>query len=137
MDLRTFVREVLDEAVHFSDTVVTTNFQKKGGAKSSPPSAAKVKVLSNELIKGEAWFARQSIHENAPLDGTASFDEFEAGLFDDHSPNEANYTPTIYETRKVLDWSEQIRDIQDDFGVEYEEVVMESMFFLSTPLVSY
>lgn len=130
VDLRTFVREVLDEAVNFSDSVVPSNFQKKGSSRSSPPSAAKVKLLSSDLMKGESWFARQSVHENAPLEGTASFDEFEAGLFDNHSQNEMAYTPTIYDAHHVLDWSEQIKQIQDDFGVEYEEVVMESASIL-------
>ena len=125
VDLRTFVREVLDEAVNFSDSVIPSNFQKKGSSKSSPPSSAKVSVLSSDLIRGETWFARQSVHENAPLDGSASFDEFEAGLFDNHSENEMAYTPTVYDARRVLDWGEQIRPIQNDFGAEYEEVVME------------
>lgn len=126
VDLRVFVREVLDEAVYFSDSVMPSNFQKRGSSKSSLPSSAKVKVLANELFKGENWFARQSVHENAPLEGTASFDEFEAGQFDNHSQNELAYTPGVYDAHKVLDWSEQIKEIQDDFGVEYEEVVMES-----------
>ncbi|KAL9092456.1 MAG: hypothetical protein Q9159_000803 [Coniocarpon cinnabarinum] len=123
--LRDFVREVLTEAVDFSDNVIPSTFQKKGSERKSPPSTAKVQVLSSELLRGEAWFARQSVHENAPLDGTASWDEFEAGLFDDHAENEATYTPSIYDTHKVLDWAEQINEIEGDFGVEYEEVAME------------
>ena len=128
VDLRNFVQEVLTEAVEFADRVVPSNFQKKGGSKPSPPSNAKVKVLSSSLMQDEHWFARQSIHENAPIDGTASFDEFEAGIFDNHSVNEASYTPSVYDAHKVLDWSEQITELQGDFGVEFEEVVVESKY---------
>ena len=125
-ELRDFVREVLKEAVDFSDSVIPSTFQTKSSSRKSPPSAAKVKLLSSGLIQGESWFARQSVHEDAPLDGSASWDEFEQGLFDNHSQNEMAYTPTIFDAHKVLDWSEQIKERQDDFGVEYEEVAMES-----------
>lgn len=124
VDLKAFVHEVLSEAVEFSDTVVESTFRKRGSPKKSPPSTAKVQIFDCDLISGEAWFARQSIHENAPLAGTASFDEFEKGLFDDHSKNEHDYTPSTFDAFKVLDWSEQISAVEE-FG-EFEEVAMES-----------
>lgn len=128
VDLRHFVNEVLEEAIEFSDSVIPSTFQKKGSPKSSPPSTAKVQLLSSELIQGETWFARQSIHENAPLEGTADFEEFENGLYDNHSVNEAEYTPNVYDSHKVLDYSESINAVEGDFGEVFEEVSMESMF---------
>ena len=127
IDLRNFVREVLTEAVDFSDGVIPSNFQRKSSSKKSPGSTAKVTLLSSDLMQGETWFARQSVHENAPIDGTASWDEFESGLFDNHAENEMTYTPSMYDAHRVAEWTEQIDVIEGDFGVEYEEVAMESI----------
>lgn len=125
VDLKDFVREVLNEAVDFSDSVIESTFHRRGSPKKSPPCAAKVQLFDCDLISGEAWFARQSIHENAPLQGTASFEEFEKGLFDDHSKNEHDYTPSTFDAYKVMDWSEQAEAVEGGFG-EFEEVNMES-----------
>lgn len=127
VDLKCFVHEVLTEGVDFSDSVIPSNFQKRGSLKSSPPSTAKVQLLSCDLIQGESWFARQSVHENAPLEGTASWDEFEQGLYDDHSQHEMDYTPDVFDAHKVVDWSDAIEGLGDDFGGEFEDVSMESM----------
>lgn len=104
-----FAHEVLAEAVAFTDTVVPETFQKKGSPKSSDPSHAKVQLLSSDLIKGEAWYARQSEHEDRAERGTATSAEFVAGLFDEHSVHEMEYTPDVFDAYKVLDWQEQMR----------------------------
>jgi len=87
-DLIAFTNEVLREAIAFTDGVVPTTFKNNGSPKSSLPSVAKVQLLSSDLIKGEMWFARQSYHEDRAGDGTATYHEFEAGLFRNHSPHE-------------------------------------------------
>ena len=129
-DLSSFIRDVLSEGLHFADSVLPTSFKDRGSPKASPPSAAKVQISAAD-IRGDTWFARQSVHENAPLDGTASYDEFEEGLFHYHSDHEMEYTPTVYDAHKVLDWSEQIAGIEEGFGEQFEEVEMESMSCLS------
>ncbi|KAI9663458.1 MAG: hypothetical protein M1831_002467 [Alyxoria varia] len=126
VDLTKFAREVLEEALEFSDTVIASTFQKKGSPRPSPPSTANVQLLSSDLIKGESWCARQSVHENAPLDGTASYDELEGVLFHDHSEHEMGYTPGIFDAHKVLDWSEQLSAIAVEFGEPFDQVSMES-----------
>ena len=128
VDLRHFIQEVLNEATDFGDSVIPSTFQNKGSPKSSPPSAAKVQLLSSDLIKSESWFARQSLHENAPLDGTASYDEFEDFIFHDHSKHEKEYTPAVYDAHKVLDWSEDISTMEEGggFGETFQNVFMES-----------
>lgn len=128
LDLRNFIREVLSEAADFSDSVIPSNFHRQGSPKTSAPSSAKVQLLSSDLIKGESWFARQSVHENAPLEGTASYDEFEDFLFFDHSKYEMEYTPDVYDAHKVLDWKEDIERVEEGegFGEPFQNVFMES-----------
>ena len=126
VELKKFARQVLEEAIEFSDAVIPSTFQKKGSPRPSPPSTAQVQMLSSDLIKGESWCARQSVHENAPLDGTASYAELEEILFHDHSEHEMGYTPGIYEAHKLLDWTEQLSAISEGLGEPFEEVSMES-----------
>lgn len=126
IDLKTFVHEILTEGVEFSDAVIPASFHKHGSPKASPPSTAKVQLLSCDLVKGETWFARQSLHKNASLDGTASWDEFEQGLYDNRTIHEMEYTPTVFDAHKVVDWSEEIEALGEDFGGEFEDVEMES-----------
>lgn len=127
VDLKAFVHEVLTEGVEFSDSVIPSSFHKRGSPKASPPSTAKVQLLTSDLIKGESWFARQSVHSNEPVNGSASWEEFEQGLYDSHSIREMEYTPTVFEAHKVVDWAGEIEAIGEEFGGEFEEVVMESM----------
>ncbi|KAL8874091.1 MAG: hypothetical protein Q9174_000527 [Haloplaca sp. 1 TL-2023] len=122
-----FVKAVLDEAIAFIDGVPTTF--KPMGTKASKPSESKVQVLSHDVTAdqlsddvpwsesrfprkppqemprtGESWFARRSRHLNLSGDGTAKFEEFELGLASHHAENEANYTPAIFDTYRVLQW---------------------------------
>lgn len=103
--------------------------------KSAPPSNTEVEVLSCQVaadelsqvpwgtqevlrpkpakLADEHWYARRSFHHNlyskrnAP--GTASWDEFVYGLRDNHSKNEANFTPTIYDAHHIIDWNEELK----------------------------
>ena len=128
VELKPFIHEVLTEAVDFSDSVVPTTFQKKGSPKSSGISTAKVQLLSSDLISGEAWFARQSEHEDAPTNGTASYAEFENGLYHQHSLNEADYTPDVYDSHKVCDWSTDIGGLGNGMGTQFKQVAMERKY---------
>lgn len=147
-----FAHEILAEAVAFTDSIVPETFQKKGSPKSSDPSTAKVQLLSSDLLKGESWYARHSLHDNAATRGTASYREFEAGLFDQHSIHEmvqhsnqkadpetqsANiyfkeYTPDVYDAHKILDWQTQMHAEGTfeaeglDGGHQFSEIYMES-----------
>jgi len=134
VSLAAFVREVLDEALAFSDSVMPSTFQKKGSPKSSAPAAAKVQLLSSDVLKGEAWFARRSEHVDGARDGSASFAEFERGLFHDHSVHEMDYTPDVFDAFKVLDYSEGVAGVGDFGG--WSDVGMERRFFLPPLLLA-
>ena len=138
-DTSTFVKRVLDEATALVDTALPQSFHSISKSKASPPSAAPVELLSRSIpasslpshvkkpgsssCKGEAWFARRSVHENAEKEGTASIAEFEEGLIKNHSANEMDYTPDVYDSYKVLEWDkEQLRNVEgyDDVGMYSE-----------------
>jgi hypothetical protein len=144
-DLVSFVTAVIQEASAFIDAVPGT-FQ-SAGRKHSPPAVALVSLykrmittaelhgvfsssatVSREVdrskVRDEAWFARKSIHVNEAVDGTADWLEFDSGLRVNHSENEKQYTPDIYDTFKVLDWNEQLKDVAFEHGIS--EVTMYS-----------
>lgn len=122
-DLRAFTAELLREAVNFADKVIPETFATKGKPKPSTPATAPVQMLASDVMTGEYWIARRSLHENAASRGTASFDEFVAGLYNDHSQHEQEYTPDCYDARRVLRWFEG-----EDFAQsvqEFEDVHLE------------
>ncbi|KAL9091696.1 MAG: hypothetical protein Q9165_004772 [Trypethelium subeluteriae] len=135
-DISSFIKRVLDEAVVLVDSTLPQSFHSVSKSKTSPPSAASVELLSRNVSasalpshvkregssssKGEAWFARRSVHEDAAKDGTASWAEFENGLLRNHSANEMDYTPDVYDAHKVLEWNaSQLGTVEG-----YEEVGM-------------
>ncbi|RMZ88247.1 hypothetical protein DV736_g4530, partial [Chaetothyriales sp. CBS 134916] len=68
-------------------------------------------------LQPEHWFARHSRHSNISsksIDkpGHASWDEFVYGLRDNHSQHEQDFTPTLYDARKVVDWSGQVAKLE-------------------------
>jgi len=96
--LRNFITELITEAIFFSDTTVSTHFKPKGAPKESRGSAANVQLLTwdGDAVgeeEEEAWFARQSRHDDVKGHGSASWEEFVKGLFQKHSENEMEYTP--------------------------------------------
>lgn len=99
--LRTFITELLTEAIIFSDDFVPSTFKRKGQPKKSGASTAPVQLLAWTDEKGagaggsqaEYWFARQSVHEDVRKKGTADWEEFENGLYREHSVHEMEYTP--------------------------------------------
>lgn len=48
----------------------------------------------------EYWFARSSEHK----DPDPTWDDFVKGLYENHSENEAEYTPDVYDCREVCKW---------------------------------
>ncbi|RMD43869.1 hypothetical protein DV735_g1228, partial [Chaetothyriales sp. CBS 134920] len=65
----------------------------------------------------EHWFARRSRHANVSSKSTAnpghaSWDEFVYGLRDNHSQHERDFTPTLYDARKVVDWAGQVAKLE-------------------------
>lgn len=149
--LITFMEEVLDQATIFVDDTLPETF-KKGSLKTSKPATAKVQLLSrmvkpseikavpwinssiprnwsaNGKKSGEAWFARRSRHANHSNEGTADLDEFDYGLRHNHSKHEQDYTPDVFDSYKVLDWSEQIKAALDSgSGIDnYRDLNMSS-----------
>ncbi|KAI9664993.1 MAG: hypothetical protein M1821_006441 [Bathelium mastoideum] len=135
-DTAGFLKRALDEATALIDTTLPQSFRIVSKSKTSPPSAAPVELLSHSVAasdlpshvkkegssssKGETWFARRSVHEDAEKEGTASRVEFEEGLFRNHSANEMDYTPDVYDAYKVLEWdASQLGNVEG-----YEQVGM-------------
>lgn len=118
-----FVQAILDDAIRFLNE---TEF-KACSEKSSTPAKAKVQLLKRSIsaqelskmdwigskipryppgsFEGEEWFVRRSFHANRQEKGTAKFTEFDYGLRVDHCAHEGEYTPAIFDTYKVLDWT--------------------------------
>lgn len=116
--LRTFVTELLTEAVAFSDSIVPNQFRMKSSSKSSAPAKADVAVLSCDSLVDGTWFARQSLHEDKAEVGTASWSEFVNGLCMDHSKHEAEYTDGVVDARKVMGWEEEVRHLEEEGAFE-------------------
>jgi hypothetical protein len=146
-----FIKEVLDQGVSFIDEVVPRTF-KSGREKKSPPADAKVQLLKRDISAGEllqvqwsdsviprkpptniseAWFGRRSRHTNRKDDGTAVFAEFAIGLRDDHSDNEREYTPDVYDSYRVLDWDAET--VAGDFAIDRYTMVRMSSGCLYRP----
>ncbi|KAF4310319.1 hypothetical protein GTA08_BOTSDO03026 [Botryosphaeria dothidea] len=133
VELFDFLKTALDEGVSFADEHVPQTF-KKGAVKDSPPAAAKVQMLSRDVKPSEQpfmdsnttenWFARESVHQNASEQGTASWEEFDNGLRIDHSKHEMDYTPAVFDAHKVADWDELIAVKGGKVPGGYEEVSM-------------
>lgn len=136
-NLLPFVLTILDQG---RNLLLPTQFNlafKHHSQKSSPPSNNEVEVLSTSVPESdleslpwdgdtlprpkpskfddEHWYARRSYHHNLSVKrnspGTASWDEFVYGLRDNHSENEANFTPSIYDTRLATDWTDELNHL--------------------------
>lgn len=121
-DIHAFIMEVLNEANAFMTGYLRKNFSVKAESKPASPSKANVKLFEKSIpaseiphsnvTEPETWFARTSIHENKREHGTATWEEFEGGLLDDHSQHEMDYTPDVYDAHRVLTWNESIGPIE-------------------------
>ncbi|QIW95525.1 hypothetical protein AMS68_001043 [Peltaster fructicola] len=148
--LAEFVKAVLDEAITFATSVLPNKFHVKSENKSASPASASVQLLAHEVdsvlpaAQGatsgkplvENWFARISKHENAAKDGTATWEEFDAGLRQDHSQHEMDYTPEVKDAHLVVDYRAELASLQDSFG-EWQDVhaeIREMLHQLPMPL---
>ncbi|KAJ5612801.1 hypothetical protein N7510_005995 [Penicillium lagena] len=117
-ELSQFVTTALREAISLLDTTIPSTLTADSKPRSSPPSHAKVKLLRgwrkpadsdspqvrNGSGKGEFWVCRQSEHVDSAAPGTASWEEFEDGLRQDHAKHEMEYTPSVTGVERLLQW---------------------------------
>ena len=84
--------------------------------------------------KKEDWYGRRSEHTATLADGTATWIEFQDGLLHNHSEREAEYDPSIYDARLILDWATQIRDQAANFDQRFSALSMRSRLHLASPI---
>ncbi|KAL1968490.1 hypothetical protein VTN77DRAFT_1700 [Rasamsonia byssochlamydoides] len=101
--LETFLHSALTEALTLVSTTIPQTFKTDKKLRSSSPSAAKVQ-LSTLAIDNEFWVCRRSVHVDAAEEGTATWEEFEKGLRENHSENEMAYTPSVTAVEHLLEW---------------------------------
>lgn len=147
-DLKTYTTAALHEALDHLHTLHTT-LTKDPKPRSSPPSTAKVTLLrgwrkpltptpaqdsgSNSNAKPEFWVARQSEHVDSAVRGSASWDEFVAGLRVDHAQHEMEYTPSVSGVERLLEWEgEEIGEVEVQ-NVLFRDVLVEGECILSFP----
>lgn len=156
-NLRPFIKATLEQAVTFVDNILPATF-KPGSEKPSLPAVAKVQLLRRDIPGpvlaqipwldskvprdipegiseiGETWFGRKSRHANRQEKGTARFSEFDYGLRTDHSEHEGEYTPDVFDTYKVLDWTVYNDSDEEDptFG-DYKNVTMSGRYCKTSP----
>lgn len=124
------------------------HFKVKEEHKQSPPAKASVDLLQHEISahdlpeegrtqgRAEFWCARSSIHENAANPGTASWQEFDRGLREDHSQHEKDYTPDVVDAHMVLDWRNELQSFGRAVGdwTDVDMYLMEMVHSLPFPL---
>ncbi|KAF2759315.1 hypothetical protein EJ05DRAFT_499727 [Pseudovirgaria hyperparasitica] len=119
--LHAFTTAILKQGVEFATYYSDASIFVPKGDKASPPSTAKVTSLTGKNVPrttaSEQWFARRSVHEDARKNGTADFEQFDVVLNKDHSRNEDDYTPGIYDANRLLAW-EGIGSVEEFEGVE-------------------
>jgi hypothetical protein len=74
-------------------------------------------------LHDEHWFTRRSIHEcisGKLTPGTASWEQFVFGLLKNHSANEQEFTPNLFDARKVIDWDGQVRKLAEEGSLRRE-----------------
>lgn len=125
-ELKTFVTNILSEAIPFIDEVAPkagsdSTWKKKGSPKKFASSKAPVHLFEKTVAgkeldniaglgelsanrKDETWFCRKSSHENQAATGTASWEEFKKSFKDHHAATEDAFTPTIIGAREAMAW---------------------------------
>ncbi|EME87950.1 uncharacterized protein MYCFIDRAFT_75783 [Pseudocercospora fijiensis CIRAD86] len=105
-DVQSFVQALLNEGHAF---ITDQKIWQDAGQKNASPAKASVKITKySRTTPGsqseETWFQRTSLHENKAEPGTATFDEFDNGLRENHSKNEQEYTPGLVEVHELLNY---------------------------------
>jgi hypothetical protein len=128
-DLKTFITDIINEAVPFIDGVAPKSgdqpsWKKKGSGKRYSSSEARVysyerTVSGKELDKitgmnqfsadrkDETWFCRRSCHRDAAEKGTASWQEFLHSFKEHHHESEDAFTPSVIGAREAMTWDTQ------------------------------
>ncbi|PGH27830.1 hypothetical protein AJ80_00380 [Polytolypa hystricis UAMH7299] len=65
----------------------------------------------------EYWVCRNSEHEDIPSEGTACWNEFYDGLCKDHTEHEMQYTPSLVDADRLLEWHCVDVQLQEDWDV--------------------
>ncbi|CRG89834.1 hypothetical protein PISL3812_06873 [Talaromyces islandicus] len=111
--LEEFLLSILTETQTFTTQTIPRTFAPAPKLRASPPSTAKVQLLlsagnqNGQGGEGEYWVCRKSIHADAAEKGTATWNEFEKGLRENHSENEMAYTPSVASVEHLLQWPVQ------------------------------
>jgi hypothetical protein len=104
---------------------------------SEPGRAISVPVLVDRRIKpmnNAMWVARTSTHSEAYV----KFSELGELLSQDHSRNEAVYTPSVYDANELLSWDREdlLKAVRgSNHGDRIQSVEMAGMFSLQGKLV--
>ena len=108
--------------------------QRRGSSASANGAGAVPRVQRKKPrdLPAEHWFARRSMHENISSKnpdqpGHASWEEFVFGLRDNHSKHEQDFTPTLFDARQVVDWTGQVRKLDEEGALTregYRDVTM-------------
>ena len=108
-----FVKEVLAEAEVIAGDVSGTlrdpenprssTFVRQG-YRASTGSTANPNLLKSTITPSEIWYARTSTHVDKAAQGTASWQEFDAGVRANHCEHEGEYDPDVYHVHRVLDY---------------------------------
>ena len=133
--LMDFIVALYKEAKEFTSDTVCHTFEKTK-SKSSESSSARVQLLRRTIsrerlsnirwedsrthreppaehdYKTEHWHVRRSWHRPSKQPGTADISEFNRGLAVNHSINEMEYTPDIYEAHEVQTWDDQLKGME-------------------------
>ena len=90
-------------------------------ARSNQPP--KIRRIKPKELRHEHWFTRRSVHNcvSSKLEpGTASWEQFVFGLLHNHSKNEQEFTPNLYDAPKVVDWDGQVRKLDEEGSLQRE-----------------
>ncbi|KAF2429874.1 hypothetical protein EJ08DRAFT_734607 [Tothia fuscella] len=150
--LKTFITQALTEGATFIDKTIPQTFRPTN-TKPSPPSEASVasskrKISKGDILNGikegkpgfaktwrdEVWFARRSVHVQGREMGRASWIEFVDGLLRNHSLNEADYTPNVFDAREIGNWEDELRGIEFEGYDEVRMFIYEMSHHIPFPL---
>ncbi|PKX90855.1 SRPBCC family protein [Aspergillus novofumigatus IBT 16806] len=97
--LHSFLETALSEAHSLLTDTIPYTFKVDPKLRSSPPATAKVQLLKRTIRNGAG-----SVHRDAAVAGSASWEEFRRGLRENHSENEMAYTPSVTSVERLLEW---------------------------------
>ncbi|KAL2413062.1 hypothetical protein ABEF95_003845 [Exophiala dermatitidis] len=106
---------------------VSSSTPTSSNAKGAPSIPVSRLTPPSSTLDPEYWVARRSIHrdissKSTTQPGHASWAEFVFGLRDNHSKNECEFTPGLYDARCVVDWS--VGDSESEESREAKAMVM-------------